>query len=116
MMSTERRLAKKTLLAAYDDQFKETVERGVFQIVTKEEFNDYAGPVNYISIVEAFKQGPHCTTPLRLCMNSSLKYKGISLNDIMMKGPSALTDIMGISLGFRSYPVAIVKDIRNFTT
>ena len=114
MMSTERRLAKRDLLAAYDEQFKETVERGVFQEVTKEELENYAGPVNYISIVEAFKQGPHCTTPLRLCMNSSLKFRGISLNDILMKGPSALTDIMNISLGFRSYPVAIVKDISKF--
>jgi hypothetical protein len=23
------------------------------------------GPVNYISMVEAFKEGPHSTTPLR---------------------------------------------------
>jgi hypothetical protein len=28
--------------------------------------------VNYISMVEAFKEGPHSTTPLRICMNSSL--------------------------------------------
>jgi len=29
--------------------------------------------VNYISMVEAFKEGPHYTTPLRICMNSSLR-------------------------------------------
>ena len=114
MLSTERRLKKRGLLESFDCQFAETVARGVFKELTKTEIGSYTGPVNYISIVEAFKQGPHCTTPLRLCMNSSLKYKGVSLNDLLMKGPSALTDIFNISLGFRSHRVAIVKDISKF--
>ena len=114
MASTERRLKKKNQLAAFDEQFMETVERGIFKEVTQEELEEYKGPINYISIVEAYKPGPHSTTPLRLCMNSSLKFRGISLNDIMMKGPSALNDILAVTLGFRSHQIAIVKDISKF--
>ncbi len=29
--------------------------------------------INYISMVEAFKTGPFATTPLRICMNSSMR-------------------------------------------
>ena len=79
-----------------------------------EELKSYQGPKNYISIVEAFKPGPLSSTPLRLCMNSSLKFKGRSLNDILMKGPAALNELLRISLGFRQHPVAIVMDLEKF--
>ena len=114
LQSTYRRLKKKGDLEAYNKAFFETVERGVFKEVSDEECKVYAGPVNYISIVEAYKPGIHSTTPIRLCMNSSLKFLGLSLNDIMMKGPSALNDILSVTLGFRSHQVAIVKDISKF--
>jgi hypothetical protein len=32
----------------------------------------YKGPMNYITIVEAYKSGPFTTTPLRKCINSSM--------------------------------------------
>ena len=114
MASTERRLEKRNQLHTYNEQFNETVERGVFKEISKEELSRYSGPVNYITIVEAYKPGPHSTTPLRLCMNSSLKYQGLSLNDILMKGPASLTDIMDITIGFRSHVVAFVKDLSKF--
>ena len=112
--STVRRLEKKGQLDAFNKAFMETVERGVFKLVPEEELASYKGPVNYISIVEAYKPGPHSTTPIRLCMNSSLKFNGVSLNDIMMKGPSSLNNILSVTLGFRSHNVAIVKDISKF--
>jgi hypothetical protein len=46
------------------------MDRGVFRALTQEEAEKYKGPVNYISMVEAFRTGPHATTPLRICMNS----------------------------------------------
>ncbi len=33
----------------------------------------YTGPVNYITMLEALKKGPHTTTLLQICMNSSMK-------------------------------------------
>lgn len=114
MSSTEKRLKKRNQLEDYNLQFKETVDRGVFQEISQEDAANYKGPVNYITIVEAYKPGPHSTTPLRLCMNSSLKYNGYSLNELLMKGPSALNDILGVTIGFRRYEVAMVKDISKF--
>jgi len=55
----------------FNEEFYKTVEHGVFKEITREEMAAWDGPVNYISMVEAFKEGPHSMTPLRICMNSS---------------------------------------------
>ncbi len=49
------------------------MNRGVFKPIPKEEADWYKGAVNYINMVEAFKTGPFATTPLRICMNSSMR-------------------------------------------
>jgi hypothetical protein len=74
-------------------------------------------PVNYISMVEAFKEGPHSTTPLRICMNSSLKQPypvWLSLNDCLIKGPSALVDLFTVTLCVREHRYALTKDLSKF--
>jgi hypothetical protein len=73
MKSLEKRLKKQRRLEEFNAVFQETVDRGVFRELTKEEMDNWQGPVNYISMVEAFKQGPQSTTPIRICMNSSMK-------------------------------------------
>ena len=110
----EKRLKKTGQLQEFDTQMQETIKRGIFREVTKKEMEEYNGPINYITIVETFKPGPHSTTPIRLCMNSSLKYAGISLNDLLMKGPSALNDLFGVTLGFRRHKVGFAKDLSKF--
>ncbi len=68
--------------------FYKTVERGVFKEISPEKMAAWDGPINYISMMEAFKEGPHSTTPLRICMNSSLKQPkpvSLSLNDCLVK-------------------------------
>jgi hypothetical protein len=75
------------------------------------------GPVNYISMVEAFKEGPHSTTPLRICMNSSLKQPypvSLSLNYCLIKGPSALVDLFTVTLCIREHRHALTKDLSKF--
>jgi len=114
LVKTEKRLIKSGQLDAFNAQFEDTVSRGVFRKLVEEEKKSYAGPVNYITIVEAFKSDPHATTPLRLCMNSSMKFAGYSLNDILMKGPSALNDLFSVSMGFRKFKVGFVKDLSKF--
>jgi hypothetical protein len=88
-LAQERRLAKQGRTEEFNEEFYKTVERGVFKEITREEMAAWGGPVNYISMVEAFKEGPHSTTPLRICMNSSLKQPkpvSLSLNDCLV-GP-----------------------------
>jgi hypothetical protein len=74
-------------------------------------------PVNYITMVKALKNGPHTTTPLRICINSSMKepmLSGKSLNDCLMKGPSALVDLFTVTLGLREYQYALTNDLSKF--
>lgn len=50
-------------------------------------------------------------------MNSSMRQPspvGKSLNDILMKGPSALADLFAVTLGFREYRYALTKDLSKF--
>ena len=114
MASLEKRLIKNKQLDAFNAQFNDNVVRGVFKKISKEEAHAYTGPVNYVTITEAYKDGEQTTTPLRLCMNSSMKFQGVSLNDLLMKGPSALNNIYSVLLNFRSYPVGFVKDLSKF--
>jgi hypothetical protein len=83
-------LAKQGWKEEFNKEFYKTVERGVFRKIGPKEMTAWEGPVNYISMVEAFKEGPHSTRPLRICMNSSLRQPkpvSLSLNDCLMKGP-----------------------------
>ena len=73
--------------------------------------------MNFISLVCAYKSGPHQSTQLRLCMNSSMKQPqpaGKSLNDLLMKGPPALADLFSVTLGMHEHKYAIAKDLSKF--
>ncbi len=83
MGKMEARLAKTGRLQEFNRQFQDNVDRGVLKALFKEEARKYKGPVNCISMMEAFKTGPHATTQLRICMNSSMRQprpSGVSLN------------------------------------
>ena len=56
---------------------------------------------------------PHAvSTPVRLVWNSSQKYGGLSLNDILIKGPDVLNPIRAVLLRFRAGVFAALGDIR----
>ncbi len=117
MSRMEARLLKKGRIAEFNRQFQDNVNRGVFKPIPKEEADRYKGAVNYISMVEAFKTGPFATTPLGICMNSSMRQpqpSGVSLNDCLLKGPPVLADLYTVTLGIREHKVAFTKDISKF--
>ncbi len=63
-------------------------------------------------MLEALKNGPPTTMPLQICMNSSLKQSSPSrksLNDCLMKGPSALADLFTVTLGIRELQYSLTK-------
>jgi hypothetical protein len=113
----EKRLAKEGRTEEFNKQFYETVGRGVFRELSPKEMDEWKGQVNYITMVEAFKEGPHSTTPLRICMNSSLRQPRpvlMALNDCLMKGPPTLVDLFTVTLGIREHRYALTKDLSKF--
>ena len=90
LYSTERRLGKNTQHATvYDNQVRDMVQRGVARKLTKEELNNYNGPIHYISHHEVLKPDSK-STPVRIVFNSSANYMGHVLNEYWAKGPARL--------------------------
>lgn len=97
-MRTERRLAKEPeWKVAYAVQVNEMVDRRAAMKLSKDLVHAWMGPVWYISHLIA--PNPHSvTTPVRLVWNSSQKFRGISLNDLLLKGPDILNPICAVLL------------------
>ena len=93
-----------------DKQIEDLLKRGVLEEITKEEEEDYKGPVNYITYHVVENPGS-ASTPYRLVINSSLKFKGRSLNDILMKGPNALQNLFGVQIRFRTHLYGLCCDL-----
>jgi hypothetical protein len=85
-----RRLIKQGSRENFNHNSQETIDRGVFKALTKEEADSYTGPINYIIMTGS-------TNPIRIYMNSSMKQPGTGL----MKGPLSLADLYAVTLGFR---------------
>lgn len=111
-LRTEKQLAKEPeWKAAYKAQVHEMVKRNAAVKLSKEELASWSGPVWYISHLIA--PNPHsATTPVRLVWNSSQKFRGQSLNDLLIKGPDVLNDIRAVLIRFRQGVFAALGDIR----
>ena len=110
--STERRLGKNTQHATvYDNQVQDMVQRGVARKLTKEELNNYKGPIHYISHHEVLKPDSK-STPVRIVFNRSVNYMGHLLNEYWAKGPDLLNSLLGIFVRFRENEVAFIGDIK----
>ena len=107
------RLQRSGYLQKFDEQFQDAIKRGVFVRLSEEDAK-YRGMVNYIPMVEALKEKEGASTPVRICMNSSMKYQGTCLNDVMCKGPSALADQYALLIRFRCHKVGLILDISKF--
>ncbi|KAM9553345.1 uncharacterized protein ACWYII_035103 isoform 1-T2 [Salvelinus alpinus] len=95
---------------AYTAQVHEMVERRAAKKLTKELIASWKGPVWYVSHLVAAH--PHSlTTPVRLVWNSSQKFRGVSMNDLL-KGPDVLNPIRAVLLRFRRGVHAALGDIK----
>ena len=113
LISTEKKLKKDPEWAkTFAEQIAEHEERGVARKLTPEELAAWKGPKYYLSAM-AVEQPKSLTTPVRLVMNSSQNYRGVSLNSFLAKGPDAYNNSMlTLLLIFRELPVVLIGDIR----
>ncbi|XP_077470984.1 uncharacterized protein LOC144085517 [Stigmatopora argus] len=111
-LRTEKQLKKEPKWkVAYASQVHEMVERRAAKKLSKEMITNWRGPVWYVSHLVA--PNPHSvTTPVRLVWNSSQKFKGLSMNDILLKGPDVLNPIRAVLLRFRRGVHAALGDIK----
>lgn len=97
-------------MLAYALQVHEIVNHKAAVKLSKEVLQSWTGLVWYISHLIA--PNPHSvSTPVRLVWNSSQKYKGLSLNDILIKGPDVLNPIRAVLLRFCACVFAALGDI-----
>lgn len=111
-LRTEKQLKKEPeWKVGYTAQVHEMVERGAAKKLTKDTLTNWTGPVWYVSHLVA--PNPHSTTtPVRLVWNSSQKFRGTSMNDLLLKGPDVLNPIRAVLLRFRRGVHAALGDIK----
>ncbi|XP_031731827.1 uncharacterized protein LOC116399095 isoform X1 [Anarrhichthys ocellatus] len=111
-LRTERQLAKEPeWRVAYAAQVHDMVDRRAAIKLSKDAIDSWNGPMWYVSHLIA--PNPHSvTTPVRLVWNSSQKFRGVSLNDLLMKGPDVLNQICAVLLRFRCGVHAALGDIK----
>ena len=109
--ATERRLTKNPEHAqAYDKQIVEMSDMEFSRMLSKQEVEEYKGPIHYISH-HAVLRPESKSTPVRIVFNSSAVFKGHRLNDYWIKGPDLLNDLFGVVLRFRENDIAFIGDI-----
>ena len=107
----EARLKAKSELADYNKELQEFIGRGVLRELTKEELENWEGPINYNSHYGVLKPGS-TTTKLRVVSNSSLdnNNSGLSLNDCLPKGPNTLVPLIQSIIAWGSYQQCVMWD------
>ena len=105
----EERLLKTGHIDFYNQEIQKYLDRGAAVKLSKEEIDEWKGPVNYISHHGVERPSP--TTPLRIVTNSSLNNGGNSLNGCLIGGPNSLNPMLDIALRFRCHECAMVFDL-----
>ena len=110
---TEKTLAKDAAWqSTYQLQIDDHEKRGVARKLSSAEIAEWSGPIFYLSHM-ALEQPKSESTPVRLVFNSSQKYRGVSLNSCLAKGPDCYNcTLIGMLIRFREYSTVLIGDIR----
>ena len=109
-----RSLKRDNELDIYNEVFAEQIQRGVLREVTEEEMKNYerlGNPVNYCSH-HPVKKYSSLSTRTRSVINSSLNHNGTNLNEILCKGPKALSNMLHVLFKFSFHPFISIMDLK----
>ena len=114
MMKREKKDIRDGTLAAHNTQVAELLERKVVRVLPPEEaVVAPEEPGWYLShrVIEKLERE---STKHRLVFDSARKFRDVSLNDGLEKGPNYTNSIFHCFLQWRMYPIAVCGDIRQF--
>ena len=79
--------------------------------LSKEEMDNYKGPVVHYIPHHVVIRPEKKSTPVQIVFNSSSVYQSHALNDYWLKGPDLLNSLFGVVLRFREREVAVIRCI-----
>ena len=106
-----RRLdSNQSLKARYSETINSDLKKGYVSILSKDELSATEnGPVWYVPHHPVLN--PHKPDKVRRVCNAASKFRGYSLNDVLLAGPDLLASLMGILANFREDRYAMSADI-----
>ncbi|XP_062701454.1 uncharacterized protein LOC115254319 [Aedes albopictus] len=108
----QRRMEKDPVLKEnIQRQIQEYLERGYAHRASAEELST-ADPRRIWFLPLGAVVNPKKPSKVRLIWDASAKVDGISLNDMLLKGPDQLASLPGVIFRFRQHRVAVVGDIK----
>ncbi|XP_062713485.1 uncharacterized protein LOC134290377 [Aedes albopictus] len=107
----ERRLARDpTLAAKVQEQIESYLRKGYAHKLTSEELS-YTDPHRVWYLPLGVVVSPTKPGKIRLIWDAAAKVNGVSLNDLLLKGPDLLVPLVAVILRFRERNIAISGDI-----
>ncbi|KAJ8333793.1 hypothetical protein SKAU_G00411120 [Synaphobranchus kaupii] len=89
---------EKIALSIEDKAFLAIMDKNVYM----NDANSWVAPLPFRSL----------RSQIRVVFDSSAKYQGISLNDILLKGPDLNNTLLGVLIRFRREPIAVTTDVQ----
>ena len=108
----EDRLERDGMTQMANERFAQMRDLGAVGRLSQMEMDTWGGPVHYVSVQHVMNLSSS-TTPLRLVTNTSLKdpKSGLSLNEILAKGPNCLGETYELLLRLRNYLQTLIGDL-----
>ena len=109
LKSLDRRLEKQGMKDKYCEGIQKFLDKDYAERVPDGEINNKDGRVWYVPhhhVISEAKGGK-----LRVVMDCSAKYDGVSLNSVCFGGPNLINNLLYVLLRFRQYQHAIMADI-----
>ena len=110
-LSLERSLHAKEQFDEFDSVMNEYFEKGHAELVPLDDLEKSSQDVFYLPM-HAVKKESSTTTKIRVVFDASAKSStGVSLNDILLVGPTIHPPLLDVLLRFRLHRVALVADV-----
>merc|ERR1712218_29706 len=109
----KKSLQKDGLLETYTESFLDMEARGAIKELTPEEMERWeneGNPINYCSHHAVLKDSK--STACRSVCNSSLTHNNTSLNSMLPKGPTAISNLLHVLMRFRAKPFVVIADLK----